>query len=184
MDKLQAAMCNNETLANVIFGDDREAAWQAANAIEPCDRTAFEEFCKAQAAKELSLRKVWEKACTNPETGKVIFGEDRKAAYEAAKRISGGYSFEEFDNLMTYYAVKALEAARKSGTLDDKKMSDEELDMIAGGAWSWKGFALCWGGAIGVVAGVVAAPVSLGSGLGISASGASMIVKGVYEFVK
>ena len=144
MKKLIEELKNDPERAKIIFGEDIEAAYQAANAIVPCDKAEFEKFYNEQRSKFVAIVKVLKKAATDEEFAKVIYGENRKAAYEAAQIVSTGYTAEEFENVFKYVVDAALKTLHK----DDEKLSEEELDMVTGGGWLF-GLAKVVGGALG-----------------------------------
>ena len=129
MEKLLEAMQKDMELAKIVFGEDKEAAYEAANAIEPCDKVQFEEFYNEQRAKSAAIVKVFQRAATDKEFAKIIYGEDRKAAYEAARKFSSGYTAEEFENVYKMLVAASLKVKNEDG----EKLSDEELDQVAGG---------------------------------------------------
>ena len=151
MKKLIEELKNDPERAKIIFGEDIEAAYQAANAIVPCDKAEFEKFYNEQRSKFVAIVKVLKKAATDEEFAKVIYGENRKAAYEAAQTVSTGYTAEEFENVFKYVVDAALKTLHK----DDEKLSEEELDMVTGGGWLF-GLAKVVGGSLGAALGLAA----------------------------
>ncbi len=149
MNKLIEELKKDTELAKIVLGKDIEAAYQAANAVVPCDRAEFETFYNEQRAKSVAIIKVLKKAAADEEFAKVIYGENRKAAYEAAQTVSTGYTGEEFENVYKTVVAAALKTLHK----DDEKLSDEELDMVTGGGWLI-GLAKAVGGTLGGVIGI------------------------------
>ena len=96
--------------------------------------------------------KVFQRAATDKEFAKIIYGEDRKAAYEAAQKVASGYTAEEFENVCKMLVSAALKIKNK----DDELLSDEDLDQVAGGGWA-EGWAALIGGTLGSGTGFVLA---------------------------
>ena len=177
MEKLIEAMQKDMELAKIVFGEDKNAAYEAANAIEPCDKAQFEEFYNENRAKSSAIAKVLQKAASDEEFAKIIYGEDRKAAYEAAQTVSSGYTADEFENVCKILVAVALKVSNK----DDELLSDEELDQVAGGGVLW-GIAKIAGGFIG--AAILSPGASLfGGGLLLGAS-VALVTSGVREIKK
>ena len=152
MEKLLEAMQKDMELAKVVFGEDKKAAYEAANAVAPCDKVQFEAFYNEQRAKSSEIAKVFQRAATDDEFAKIIYGEDRKAAYEAAQKVASGYTAEEFENVCKMLVSAALKIKNK----DDELLSDEDLDQVAGGSKGW-GLAAFIGGLVGTGGGIVGA---------------------------
>ena len=164
MEKLIEAMQKDIELAKIVFGEDKEAAYEAANAVEACAKAQFEEFYNENRAKSSAITKVLQKAASDEEFAKIIYGEDRKAAYEAAQKVSSGYTAEEFENVCKILVAVALKVYNK----DDEMLTDEELDQVAGGGFLFSALKLVGGaglvvlGAFGAAKGAVGPPAALG----------------------
>ena len=172
MKKLIEALAKSSQLSKIVFGEDFEEAWRAANKIVPCDKNQFKKFYTEQRAKSKAISKVLEKAAADDAFANVIFGANRRVAYVTARKISAGYTGEEFD--------AALMAMTKKFP-QDEKLSDEQLDMVAGGAGFSSWFKAIGGTLIGVGAAIssVANPALLGVAVAALAYG----VKGISEIV-
>lgn len=126
MQELINKLAKDAELAKVVYSDDMDAAYKAANEAAPCTREAFEAFRKEQKAKADALNKVAKAALADEELGKVIFGDDIKAAYAAALKIAQGYTEEEF----------AQTVATISNTLadgyepPDVELTENDLDRV------------------------------------------------------
>ena len=163
MEKLVEAMQKDLELAKIVFGEDKEAAYEAANAVVPCDKAKFEAFYNEQRAKSAAMVKVFQRAATDEEFAKIIYGEDRKAAYEAAQEVASGYTAEEFENVCKMLVAAALKVYNK----DDELLSDEELDQVAGGGLLF--------GAVKLVTGIGLTGVAIAAGIAGSPA-ASMVI--------
>lgn len=157
MKKLIEAMEKDRELTKVVFGDDTEAAYRAANTIEPCDKKEFESFRKEQLRKSDALNKVAEAALSDEELARILFGADRKAAYEAALSIvAGDYDDPSRDSVHTRSdnslrsqaaliteaefetAMRAVREKIDLGELTDEyeppdvELTEEDLDRVHG----------------------------------------------------
>ena len=186
MEKLLKTMQKDMELAKIVFGEDKEAAYEAANAIEPCDKAQFEEFYNENRAKSSAIAKVLQKAASDEEYAKIIYGEDRKAAYEAAQKVASGYTADEFEDVCKILVAVALKVLNK----DNEKLSDEELDQVAGGGWVLGTINFLAGAATTVLGfSVTACAGPLGGAVGIVGAGfgletAVSSVKEVYNDIK
>ena len=172
MKKLIEALAQSEELSKVVFGEDTEAAYHAANKIAPCDKAQFQKFYTEQRAKSKAISKVLEKAAADDAFASVIFGANRRVAYVTARKISAGYTGEEFDA-----ALMALTKKFPQG----EKLSDEQLDMVAGGAEFSSWFKAVGGTLLGV--GAAISSVSNPALIGVAVSSLAYGVQGITEIV-
>ena len=179
MKKLIEEIKNDPERAKIIFGEDIEAAYQAANAIVPCDKAEFEKFYNEQRAKSVAIIKVLKKAVADEKFAKIIYGENRKAAYEAAQTVSTGYTAEEFENVYKAVAAAALKTLHKDG----EQLTDEELDMVTGGAGFKSWFKAVGGIVIGVGAAATAICTANPALAGVAIVATAEGVKGIVEIV-
>lgn len=129
--KVYEMMYKNEEIINSLFEDNNENVIRILENTYP-DMTDNEivDIIIDFREQGRNLLTMIQEALTELDTYRVIFDQNREDAYDFARTISTGYSYEEFNLFMDVIASKLV----MFGSYREKyELSAEELDEVVGG---------------------------------------------------